>query len=66
MNIKVVEFICEENMAAPGTSPTPRPAGRPRPSLADLKTSGSSVQSFEDATDESSPAQPTNIHDVTN
>ena len=30
MNIKVVEFICDENMAAPGTLPTPRPADRPR------------------------------------
>ena len=64
MSITTIEFICEENMAAPGALPTPRPADRPRPSLADLKTSGSSAQSFEAATDESSPARPPIKHDA--
>jgi hypothetical protein len=65
MNIKVVEFICDENMAAPGTLPTPRPVDRPRPSSADLKTSRLGTQSFDGDSVEPSPAQPPMKHDAT-
>lgn len=58
MSFKSVEFICEEIVAARGTPASPRPADRPRPSLADLKAIQSGTQSFGDATDGSSQAQP--------
>ncbi len=38
MSFKTVEFICEENVAARGTPASPRPADRPRPSMAELET----------------------------
>ena len=47
MDIKFVEFICDENMATPGALPTPRPANRPRPTVADLEKIRSSTQLFE-------------------
>jgi hypothetical protein len=64
MALKVVEFICDENTATPGTLPTPRPADRPRPSAADLKTRQAGVQSF-DAGTEPNPGQTPIKHDVT-
>lgn len=64
MNITVVEFICDENMAAPGTPPTPRPADRPRPSAEDVKASRSSVQSFGGPAEEATPAQPSVKQDI--
>ena len=49
MIIKTVEFICDDNLAVAGTSASPRPADRPRPSAADVKRNRASVQSFDGA-----------------
>ena len=37
MSFKTVEFICQENVAARGTPASPRPADRPRPTVAELE-----------------------------
>ncbi|MBI2804203.1 MAG: hypothetical protein HYX68_04365 [Planctomycetes bacterium] len=37
MKMESVEFICDQNVAAPGTPAAPRPADRPRPTMADLE-----------------------------
>jgi hypothetical protein len=37
VSMKIVEFICDENVAAPGAKATPRPADRPRPTAEQLE-----------------------------
>ena len=65
MSMATIDFICDENMAAPGTLPTPRPADRPRPSPADLKTGRLSVQASDCDSAEPGPAEPPKKHNAT-
>lgn len=64
MDFKTVEFICEENIAARGTPASPRPADRPRPTLADLERLRRASQSLGSAPSEEKPGDLPVKHDV--
>ena len=65
MSMTTVEFICDENVAAPGTLATPRPVDRPRPAAVDLNTSRLGAQAFDGDSVEPSSAEPPMKHDAT-
>ena len=65
MTLKTVEFICEENIAARGTPASPRPADRPRPTMADLEKLRRASQPPVCAPSEAKPGEVPVKHDAT-